>query len=275
MQGRLSPIENNKIQSFPRKNWQNEFVKANGIGFSLLEWTLDQDNLYSNPIMNQQGRQKIMSLSKQYNISVPSLTGDCFMQAPFLNTDNIKETNKLKLDFINIIDSCNLMGIEIIVVPLVDEGKIENKKQEEKLVDFLTGDEINLENLKIKILFESDLPPNKLKKFISQFDLDYFGINYDTGNSASYGFNPIEEFNAYGENIFNIHIKDRPYGGSTVPLGMGDADFKLIFELLDKYNYSSNLILQTARAENDEHDKALIQYREFILNIIKKNEFKS
>ena len=29
----------------------------------------------------------------------------------------------------------------------------------------------------------------------------------------------------YGKRILNIHIKDRPYKGNTVPLGEGDVDF--------------------------------------------------
>ena len=38
-----------------------------------------------------------------------------------------------------------------------------------------------------KILFEIDYEPKKLKKFISKFN-DSFGINYDSGNSASKGY---------------------------------------------------------------------------------------
>ena len=49
MQGRLSSIVGNKIQSFPWKNWKEEFKIGNKLNFKILEWTLDFKKLYSNP----------------------------------------------------------------------------------------------------------------------------------------------------------------------------------------------------------------------------------
>ena len=53
-----------------------------------------------------------------------------------------------------------------------------------------------------------------------------FGINYDTGNSASLGWDVEEEFANYFDRIYNIHIKDRTLGGTTVDLGTGDVNFQ-------------------------------------------------
>ena len=83
MQGRLSPLVNGKIQEFPWDNWRQEFDLASGLGFSLMEWTLDQDRLYESPLMSEKGRLDIISLSSSYGVKIPSLTGDCFMQSPF------------------------------------------------------------------------------------------------------------------------------------------------------------------------------------------------
>ena len=83
MQGRLSPIVNGKIQEFPWNNWQKEFIEASTLGFDLMEWTLDQSCLFDNPLMTKQGQVEINTLSNTYGIKIPSLTGDCFMQAPF------------------------------------------------------------------------------------------------------------------------------------------------------------------------------------------------
>ena len=41
MQGRLSPIQGKKIQSFPWKNWKKEFQIGRKLNFRILEWTLD------------------------------------------------------------------------------------------------------------------------------------------------------------------------------------------------------------------------------------------
>ena len=62
MQGRLSPIINGKIQSFPWDNWENEIFQASMLGINKMEWTLDQKDLYSNPLMTNEGQ----SLIKQH-----------------------------------------------------------------------------------------------------------------------------------------------------------------------------------------------------------------
>ena len=45
-----------KIQSFPWNNWQNEFKKANHLGFKLMEWTIDYEDFNKNPIMHKSGQ---------------------------------------------------------------------------------------------------------------------------------------------------------------------------------------------------------------------------
>tara|TARA_B100000963_G_scaffold231741_1_gene202327 strand:+ start:6750 stop:7598 length:849 start_codon:yes stop_codon:yes gene_type:complete len=272
MQGRLSPIENNQIQSFPWDNWEHEIAYADKLGFNIIEWTLDQENIYSNPFMNTEGQTKIKMLKKSNNVSIESLTADCFMQAPFWKSENTNEKKMLQDIFIDVISAAKKLDIKYIIVPLVDNGSIDSASQEDDLVNFLISIEKILGNT--KILFESDLPPKKLEKFIGKFSEQYFGINYDTGNSASLGYDPAEEFFAYGNRILNVHLKDRPLGGSTVPLGEGDTDFSKIFNLLSNKNYSSNLILQAARAKDDNHDQALLQYKNYIFNVLKKNGIK-
>ena len=83
MQGRLSPLIDGKIQAFPWDYWKDEFVKAKRIGLVTMEWTLDYERLYENPFMSDFGQKEILYLMKKYSISIPSLTGDCFMQSPF------------------------------------------------------------------------------------------------------------------------------------------------------------------------------------------------
>ena len=275
MQGRLSPIIENKIQAFPWETWSNEFSIANKIDLKIMEWTLDYKDLYKNPLMTGEGKKKINKLSKKYNLSIPSLTGDCFMQAPFWKSKNSEEENQLKKDLISILENCNQVGIKFIVIPLVDEGRIDNLKEEQLLISFLKEIEDKIYNLDQKILFESDFNPRDLEKFISKFNDDLFGINYDTGNSASYGFNPIEEFDAYGDKILNVHIKDRPLGRTTVPLGEGDVDFDLVFKLLDQISYRGNYILQTARALDDNHEKTLKNYKNFVETRVTSNGSRS
>lgn len=260
MQGRLSPVINGKIQEFPWDSWQQEFDVASSLGFEIMEWTLDQDRLYENPLMTKKGQLDIINLCDTYGISIPSLTGDCFMQSPFWKVSGAEKRDRQK-DLISILKGCKKIGINQIVIPLVDGGRIENSEQELALLEFLFEIEQDIQKMGMQIVFESDYGPEKLKLFIGQFNPHTFGINYDIGNSAALGFDVKKEFKAYGDRILNVHIKDRVLGGTTVPLGDGNANFEEVFHQLTKIRYKGNYILQTARAGNGDHSGVLSNYK--------------
>jgi L-ribulose-5-phosphate 3-epimerase len=263
MQGRLSPILNDRIQEFPWNNWREEFHIAASLGFSLMEWTLDQDRLYESPLMTQVGQGEIRKLSSDYGVSIPSLTGDCFMQSPFWKLSGAEKEDRQN-DLICILDGCSSVGITQIVIPLVDDGRIDNNEQSKALLDFLHEKETIISDRGIQIVFESDLAPHELKVFIGQFNVKTFGINYDIGNSAALGFDVEKEFYAYGDRILNVHVKDRILGGTTVPLGDGDADFTKVFSQLATIGYHGNYILQTARANDGDHAGVLNHYKSMV-----------
>ena len=48
------------------------------------------------------------------------------------------------------------------------------------------------------------------------------------------------------EHILNVHIKDRPLGGGTVPLGEGNADILGVIKALETASYKGLYIFQTA-----------------------------
>ena len=264
MQGRLSPILNGKIQEFPWKNWREEFEISASLGFELMEWTLDQEGLYENPLMTFKGQNEIKRLSRDCGVAIPSLTGDCFMQTPFWKLSGIQK-KELQKDFLCILDGCANIGICQVIVPLVDNGRIDNDDQLKILLDFFQKNETNLSERGIQILFESDLAPLELDAFISKFhNVAIFGINYDIGNSAALGFDFDEECAAYGGRILNVHVKDRILNGSTVPLGDGNADFNKVFNKLKLIRYGGNYILQTARANDGDHSSILRNYKSMI-----------
>ena len=269
MQGRLSPMIDGRIQAFPWANWKDEFPFAEQIDIHLMEWTLDQDRLYENPLLTEAGQAEIRELCQRHGLSIPSLTGDCFMQAPLWKVQ-ADERAALERDFREVAKGCAAVGISMIVVPLVDNGRLENTEQEDTLVAFLETQTKFLASHALKVVFESDFAPVELARFISRLDPALFGINYDIGNSAALGFEPAEEIAAYGARIINMHVKDRVLGGTTVTLGTGNADFEAVFAALAKFSYSGNYILQTARATDDDHAGALSCYRDMAMDWLNK-----
>lgn len=261
MQGRLCERVDGKIQAFPWRDWESEFPAAAAIDLHLMEWTLDQDRLYENLLMTADGQERIRKLCRHHDISIRSLTGDCFMQAPFWKVEGEARANRHR-DFLAIGSACAQVGIQMMVVPLVDNGRLETSEQEDVLVKFLLEQQPFLSELNLQVIFESDFAPPELARFINRLPVEQFGINYDIGNSAALGFAPDEEFEAYGKRIVNVHVKDRVLGGTTVPLTTGNADFNSVFAALFRIGYQGNFILQTARAVDGNHAEVLAAYRD-------------
>ncbi|MCP9915163.1 sugar phosphate isomerase/epimerase family protein [Cyanobium sp. ATX 6F1] len=264
MQGRLSPLVDGRIQAFPWSCWEDEFIRGSQAGFDLIEWTIDHERLHENPLLSTSGRSTIRHLSDEMRLTVASVTGDCFMQAPFWKAEGSIRRHLLN-EFNYVLQACEMLGVSFLVVPLVDSGSIDNHEQISALLDDLMPWTYWLLDRKISILFESDFGPQELGEMIGQFPSIAFGVNYDVGNSASLGWNPHEEISVYGDRIMNVHVKDRLRGGESVPLGQGDADFAMVFGELERVSYSGDFILQTARAVDDDHLGALVVY----LNMVK------
>jgi hexulose-6-phosphate isomerase len=263
MQGRLSPLIDGKIQAFPWPYWEAEFPLAASVGLSCMEWTLDQDRISANPLMTESGRAMIHRLSTESGIRIPSLTGDCFLQAPFWKASG-RDKDELIATFEKILLACSTAGIRFIVVPLVDNGSLTSAEERVLLENTLLGFVPLLQEHDLVVALESDFSPRQLTAFIAGLPADRFGINFDTGNSASLGWDPEEEIGLLASRIVNVHVKDRILGGTTVPLGHGAANLPKVFALLRAIKYDGNFILQTARAADGEHVESIRRYYEFV-----------
>ena len=263
MQGRLVPQESKKIQSFPWKNWKKEIRICGKNNFKILEWTVDSQNFHRNPINLKSCRKTINNLKKKYRVKTHSLTADFFMHRPFFKEK--KKSNFLEeIQKINtILDNSKKIGIKYIIIPLVDNSSIKKFKNLNLFLRTMKSQEKTLRKNKQMILFESDFGPKKLFKFIKKFNNKYFGINYDTGNSASLG-NNLKEEKILFKFIKNIHIKDRFYKGKTTRLGTGDYDFELFSRYIKKFNYKGNFIFQTARKKNKDINEIIINKKFFL-----------
>lgn len=265
MQGRLSPMVGDRIQAFPWVHWREEFRLARSLGFTLMEWTVDRERLHENPITTRAGREEVHALTDAYGVRVRSLTADCVMEAPFYKAAR-QHWVPLLDDLKALIDACAEAGVVSLVIPLVDNGRVESDTQEEDLRRGLLPLTPVLRDAGLRVVFESDFPPQKLREFIETFPEDAYGVNYDTGNSAALGYDPREEIERYGARIWNVHVKDRRRRGTTVPLGTGNADLPTVLRLLTRCGYAGSYILQTARAADGDHASVLRRYRDMVVS---------
>ncbi len=249
MQGRLSPRIDGKIQAYPANTWQKEFEIAKEIGYSAIEWIVEKP-LEINALMSKSGMQEIKEIILKTGVRVDYVCADIFMQQPLVRMSvKIKEENKKILEQI-LINSKEIgaIGVEI---PFVDASSIKTESEIEELIS-VTEDAFKLAGeIGIDVSLETDLNAKEFKKLLEKIDLDHVKANYDIGNSASLGYEPLEELENYGKKILNVHVKDRKLGSTTVPLGTGNADIRRVFEKLDEIGYTGGITMQAARGEDD------------------------
>ena len=151
-----------------------------------------------------------------------------------------------------------------------EEVVVTARKRDEKLLEIpLSMTAISasdIEDKGINLSLETDLDPKSFLELLNKFNSKRITVNYDIGNSASLGFDLIEELDTYGNRITDIHIKDRVLNGGPVVLGEGNADFKLFFTKLKEFNYKGPFIMQAYR--DDEGIEVFKQQYKWISKLI-------
>jgi hexulose-6-phosphate isomerase len=267
MQGRLSPRIDGKIQAYPAKTWQKEFEIAQEIGYAAIEWIVEKP-LEVNALMSKSGMQEIKEIILKTGVRIDFICADIFMQQPLIRmSQEIREENKEHLK--NILVSAKEVGAIGVEIPFVDASSIKSESEINELISCMQEAFELAKEIGMKISLETDLNPTSFKELLNRINLNHVQANYDIGNSASLGFDPIEEINAIGKRILNVHVKDRKFGSTTVPLGTGDADIKLSLSRLSEINYLGGITMQAARGSDDiEVAKSQLKYTLEIINNI-------
>ena len=257
MQGRLSPPEDGRFQSFPRAGWRSEFAKAEAAGFSYIEWIHDDfDGWQSdtdpghNPIFTAEGLREFDALKTEHGISTPALCGDWFMEHPLIRcTPEERQHREQHLG--NMIALAARIGARRMVLPFVDNAKITNEAEKVEVLEILQNALPIAERNGVELHLEADFNPADFKAFLARLDHPFLKVNWDSGNSSGLGYIATEEFAAYGPRIGSVHIKDRyrkPEGGiETRPLGTGSANFDDVFKAIESIGYDDGVTLQVAR----------------------------
>lgn len=249
MQGRLLPQYKGRYQAHPLGYWQDEFALAANLGLDCIEFILDFNDAAHNPLLTQEGRKQIKSLSDQTGVRVISVCADYFMEAP-LHAEDDQEVEKSLCILRQLLVASVELGVRDIVIPCVGQSSIQKKRLRNRFREVLAEIIPKAEQSDVNLSLETDLSPPQIAELLNRLDSKQVTLNYDIGNSASLGYNPIEELAAYGERISDIHIKDRTLGGESIKLGTGDADIPGFFKLLERFNYHGPFIMQTYRNED-------------------------
>jgi sugar phosphate isomerase/epimerase len=250
MQGRLSPMNNGKIQTFPANTWKDEFVIAKEIGYELIEWVFDLTDIEKNPLLTKTGRSQINQQKKDFNIEIPSICCDYFIEFPF-HTDSLDQRIQAQGMLIELIRISPEIGAKYLEIPLIGKSSIKDSLAAEITLNFFESIEPLLNENDVYLLLETDIMPTELNYLLERIKSNRIQLNYDTGNSAFWGFDAEYELSHYGNRIGNIHIKDCTPKDYSVMLGTGNVDFDLTFKMLKDLKYEGDFILQAARGDDD------------------------
>jgi len=265
MQGRLVPRIDGRIQAFPWTCWQAEFDLGRAHGFASVEFVFEAERFEENPIFTVSGVAEIRELIERTGVAVSAVCADYFMDHPFHGVADSARRASLEV-LHRVIEHARQVGAIRVEIPCVDHATLRTEEDRRQLVAAVTEVLPLAERMGIEVVFETDLPPAPFRELLERFRHPLIKANYDTGNSASLGYDPVQELTLLGNLVANIHIKDRVLHGTTVPLGMGNADFPAIFTTLAKIGYRGPFILQTARDADDVG--AVVRYKRMVENYL-------
>jgi hexulose-6-phosphate isomerase len=246
MQGRLVPPEDGRFQSFPRQRWRDEFALAAAAGLDTIEWIWDAYGENENPLGTDAGIREMQRLCGVHRVAIESICADWFMDFPLVGLDAATaQIRWRKLEWL--MDRGAQLGINRIVVPFVDSAAMHTAHDTAAVAAGIGALAGAIERTGVELHLETSLPADGFAALLARLVHPGIKVNYDSGNSASLGYRPREEFAAYGARVGSLHLKDRRRGAGTVPLGDGDTDFDGLFEALAAHHYRGDFILQVAR----------------------------
>jgi L-ribulose-5-phosphate 3-epimerase len=265
MQGRLLAPSGQSIQSFPRDRWREEFALAAEAGVEAIEWIYDVQGADVNPLATDSGVADMRALSRQHGIAVVSLCADYFLECPLVRVapDSVGD---LAGHLVWLIERCRQAGIARVVLPFVDAARIDTPLDERRTVEFLRQILPLCAAAGVELHLETSLAPRPFSSLLAQMPDPLLRVNYDSGNSASQGYDVAGELAAYGTRIGSVHIKDRIHGGGTVPLGAGDADLPALLSGLAGLRYQGDYVLQVARGTGGGEVEWARQNRTFLVH---------
>ncbi len=261
MQGRLVPPVGGRIQAFPADNWRDEFARAATAGLASIEWIDESYGRDVNPLCSESGIAELRALSARHGVAVRSVCADYFMEAPLVRAG--AELPARIAHLVWLVDQCRIAGIGRVVLPFVDASDVGTPDEERELIAVLERVEPAATAAGVELHLEMSFAPERFAAFLDRLPAAV-RVNYDSGNSASLGYHPRDEFAAYGDRIGSVHVKDRVRGGGTVPLGSGDADLPSFFAELRRIAYAGDVILQVARGEAGQEVESARRNRAFV-----------
>lgn len=253
MQGRLSPPVGGRIQAFPADSWRQEFALAREAGLDCIEWIYELDNEPRNPLATREGVEEILAVAAAEGVEARSVCADYYMAVRLVEGSAVD--GEAVEHLLRLLDRVALLGARYVVLPFVDESRLRSDEEVSALGRLLARVGPAAQEAGVELHLETDLPVETLVAVLERAG-EPVRANYDTGNAASLGRRPEDELPQLSAVLGSVHVKDRVLGGTTVPLGTGDADLPGALRLTEAAGFPGPYILQAAREDGSEAELA-------------------
>ncbi len=263
MQGRLSPPLRGQIQSFPSGSWREEFPLASQAGLDCIEWVYEAETETANPLFSMDGIEEIRLVAKRSGIAVSSICADYYMVERLVSPNGEPRKSAL-IHLAELLDRSGRLGVRYIVLPFVDASSLKSEGEIAGLMKVLHSMIPVAERTGVEVHLETDFRPTLLRKLLDEVQHHLIKANYDIGNSACLGWDPMEELNLIGPFLGSVHVKDRLLAGPSVQLGAGAADFQTSFRQIQLADFGGPLILQAARKNDISEFELAVHNRRFV-----------
>lgn len=244
MQGRLSPKEPARLQSFPHATWKEEFARSRDLGFRTLEWLVDDTTPDGNPLWNAEGRRVIGRLSAMAGVAVSTACAHCFIDGS-LGAPERRKRHHAVARFKEMLRCCSDIGVHTVVLPVMETASLGDSDRRCRTAESLDAALPLAEALGCGVALESDLAAAALRNFVTGIGNKALGVCYDLGNATALGFDAVADLVHLDALLLEIHIKDRFRGGPSVMLGQGDTLFAPVFVALARRGWTGPMVLET------------------------------
>jgi hexulose-6-phosphate isomerase len=267
MQGRLSPPSGDHMQSFPVDTWADEFPLAREAGLACIEWVYRKESEAANPLASDAGVGEIERLVDESGVPVWSVTADYYMSERLLTPEGeLRDSVMAHLGWL--LERARMVGAHYVMAPFVDDSRLRTEAEVDGFVAFLGAVAPMLDQSGVELHMETDLGPGVWSSALAQAPHPMIKVCYDIGDRASLGYDTAAELVALSPWLGSVHVKDRPSGGSTVPLGTGDADFSTCFQLILAAGFRGPFILQAAREDEPGVAALAVRNRRFVERVL-------
>ncbi len=141
----------------------------------------------------------------------------------------------------NAIEACAAIGASVILVPFFGTAALKSQEQVRLMIDEMKGLSPMAEDTGVCMALETALEAPELVHVIESIGSDSVKVYFDIGNTASKGYDVVQEIKTLGGLIAQVHVKDHP----ARTLGEGDIDFGGVIGALEDTGFDGYLVLET------------------------------